>query len=117
MRTVTLSLLASMALVSCGSSTALQPDAASCPDLSGSWTVTAHCVPSQVGQTFSITQTGCTYGESYPGWTGSVAADGTLTSSGPAGDKPMTCTGTSSGSPITMSCNPTCDVAMTRASR
>jgi hypothetical protein len=29
----------------------------------------------------------------------------------------MTCTGTSSGSTITMSCNPTCDVAMTRASR
>lgn len=102
----------------CGGSSsppgATSPDgsSAACPDVSGTWTVTAHCDASLVGQKAVVTETGCSLSFAAPfnGFMGTVTMDGKVTLSGP-----QSCTGTVSASSISMICTPgTCDVTLTR---
>jgi hypothetical protein len=88
-----------------------------CASIDGAWTIKSHCVSSQVGTTVTVHQNGCQIESVDPwtGWSGSVTAAGGISMSGPAGTgSTMTCTGTAAGSAITMSCNPTCDVQLSR---
>src|SRR5262245_21338768 len=80
---------------------------ASCPDVSGTWKITAHsCMSSAVGSTLTIHQSGCNLTELEPwGWSGTIDAAGKMAWSGPAaGGMPMTCNATLSGTKITSSC-------------
>ena len=84
----------------------------SCPDVSGSWKVTAHCDPSLVGSSLVVTQTECSLSFAAPfnAFAGHLAADGQISLSGP-----QTCTGTATASAISMTCTPgTCTVKLTR---
>lgn len=84
-----------------------------CPDISGTWTVTQHCDATLVGASAVVTQTNCSlsFASPFNGFTGSVGADGTITLSGP-----QSCTGNRSGNSISLSCTPgTCAVTLTRA--
>jgi hypothetical protein len=85
---------------------------AACPDVSGTWTVTAHCDASLVGQKAIVTQTDCSlsFAAPFDGFTGTLTTDAKITLSGP-----QTCTGTVTASSISMMCTPgTCDVALSR---
>lgn len=87
-----------------------------CPNQSGVWTLTEHCQPDYVGVSMTLTQLGCSLSQIDPweGWSGTVAADGSMTWSGPAGEQDMTCHATVSGDSMTVSCDPPCDVRATR---
>jgi hypothetical protein len=74
--------------------------------------VTKHCDASLVGASAVVTESNCklTFASPFDGFTGSVAADGTVTLSGP-----QSCTGKSSQSSIDFACTPgTCAVTLTR---
>jgi len=86
----------------------LQKSGGACEELSGSWNITRHCESSAVGQTVSVTQSGCviTYTSPFTGWSGTVSAAGVVTSTGPGGGQTLTCSGTLAGGKINMSCTP-----------
>lgn len=84
----------------------------SCPDLAGTWTVTAHCDASLIGQTAVVAENDChlTFAAPFDGFTGTVGTDGKLSVTGP-----QSCTGTSNASSLSMSCTPgACSVSLTR---
>ena len=116
------SLLVTVVLCSaCGSSSTDSPGAqgdagsngnASCPDVSGTWKVTAHCDPSLVGSSLRVTETDCalSFDAPFDAFTGSVDAAGKITLGGP-----QTCTGSATTSAITLNCSPgTCVVKLAR---
>lgn len=109
-------LLSSVAL-GCGDDDSKTDDGdTACLGIDGSWTIASHCQTSVVGTTATVHQTGCSVSSVDPwtGWSGSMTSDGAITMSGPAGTAQMTCTGTATASAITMTCNPTCEVKLTR---
>jgi hypothetical protein len=80
--------------------------------VSGTWTVTAHCDASLVGQKAIVTQTDCSlsFAAPFDGFTGILTADGKITLSGA-----QACTGTVTASTISMTCTPgTCNVMLSR---
>jgi len=82
-----------------------------CPNVTGTWTVAAHCDASLVGQHATVMQNNCTlsFAPPFDGFTGTVTADGKITLSGP-----QSCTGTVAAA-ISLSCTPgTCTVSLTR---
>ena len=86
-----------------------------CPDVSGVYVITAHsCQPSTVGSTLTIEQSGCDLPslEPWPSWSGTVAEDGSMTWSGDAGGTTMTCDAVLSGTTVTSSCTPACEVTL-----
>jgi hypothetical protein len=88
-----------------------------CPSIDGTWTIQSHCVSAQVGSKITVHQKDCKIESVDPwtGWVGGVDASGGVSMSGPAGaGASMTCTGAVSGSTIAMSCNPTCEVKLSR---
>lgn len=89
---------------------------AACLAIDGSWNISNHCQTSVVGTTATVHQSGCSISavDPWTGWSGSMTPGDGITMSGPAGTAQMTCTGTVTASAITMSCNPTCDVELTR---
>jgi hypothetical protein len=85
---------------------------AACPDVAGTWNITAHCDASLIGQSVVVTQTDCTlsFAAPFDGFTGTVTNDGMLSLSGP-----QSCAGTVTASSISMICTPgTCDVTLAR---
>jgi len=110
--------LAALAILigSCGSSDSGKDDgsgggsSAGCPDLSGTWTITAHCMPDLVGKPVGIRQSDCTLIVDSPvaGQTvmATVGKDGTieLTVSGGSGTG-MVCPGEVTGNVISLSCS------------
>jgi hypothetical protein len=83
-----------------------------CPNVAGTWKVTAHCDASLIGADAVVTQSGCalTFAAPFNGFTGDVGADGATRVSGP-----QTCTGTASPSKMTLACTPgTCSVELTK---
>jgi hypothetical protein len=95
-----------------GSAPTQNGEGGSCPDISGTWTVTAHCDTSLIGQKAVVTESACalSFAAPFNGFTGSVSAGGGITLGGP-----QSCTGTVSSSSITMTCTPgTCSVALSR---
>jgi len=87
-------------------------DSASCPDVSGTWTLTEHCEADLIGSALEIVQVGCDLTEfgTWEGWTGTVEPDGSTQWSGNAGTTPMTCTGAFVGNTVSVTCDPPCDV-------
>ncbi len=86
-----------------------------CPDVSGVYVITAHsCQPTTVGSTVTIAQDGCDIPslEPWPSWSGTVAADGSMTWSGDAGGVTMTCDAVLSGTTVTSTCTPECEVTL-----
>ena len=103
------------AFLGCGGS---DDDDGDCIDVSGDWTLTAHCDPSMVGNDVTITQNGCKISVEWaPGmsWNGTVSGS-TLTVSGDRGDGTiLTCGGTVTGDTWNSTCSPDpCDVTVTR---
>lgn len=90
--------------------------AGQCPSIDGTWTITSHCDAAAVGSKVTVHQKDCKIESLDPwaGWTGGIDSGGGISMSGPAGSKSMTCTGTVSGSSMTMKCDPPCDVQLTR---
>ena len=90
-------------------------DEGDCPDVSGSFTITQHCEADFVGDTLSMTQTGCEL--TVPLWdmTGTVSSAGRITISGSPGGDFITCEGTVTGNSFVTDCNNTCHVEGTRA--
>jgi len=113
---VALALMASV-LLGCGDDDSKADDGdTACVSIDGNWEITGHCQASQVGSAVTVHQSGCTISslDQWPGWTGSIASSDAVTMSGPGGTSQMTCTGKVSGSVLTMTCNPACDVQLTR---
>ena len=118
-RIVTLVLSLSLLVAACGSdddatssSSSSSGGAASCPNVAGTWKVTAHCEASLVGMSAVVTQNGCALGFAAPfnGFSGTVTADSKVSLSGP-----QTCNGTVSASAMSMTCTPgTCAVTLSR---
>jgi hypothetical protein len=80
--------------------------------VAGTWTITAHCVSSFVGQSAVVTQNGCalSFGQPFDGFSGNVTSDDKLSLSGP-----QTCSGTATATSIAMTCTPnTCNVTLSR---
>jgi hypothetical protein len=102
-------------LLSCSSSSSSASGGdggATCPDVAGTWKITAHCDPSLVGQSLGVTQNDCslTFAAPFDGFTGTLTSDGKVTVSGP-----QSCAGTATVSAISMSCTPgTCTVTLAR---
>lgn len=98
-----------------GSSSTGGSGAEPCPNLAGTWTVSAHCQTALVGSTVRVSQTGCMFKDETYGFTGTLSSDGTLTvSSGPMN---ATCTGTASASAVTENCTVAgqpCSVSLVR---
>jgi hypothetical protein len=113
-------LFCSMLLVSACSSSAGSPSnssaagdtSAACPNVAGTWNITAHCDPTLIGQTVVVTQSDCSlsFAAPFDGFTATAASDGKLTVSGP-----QTCSGTASSSELTLTCTPgTCVVKLSK---
>lgn len=87
-----------------------------CPQIAGTYTITAHCVAAQIGTEVNVEQSGCTLTRFDPwtGWSGTISPGGGMSWSGDAGGTAMTCTGSYSQGVITGACTPTCDVTLTR---
>jgi hypothetical protein len=91
-----------------------------CPDLAGTWTITAHCRAELIGQRATIRPSGCSFTMDSPiatqTVTGTVSADGAITldvqdSSAP----PVQCTGNVVSYTMTLVCvNGTCAQTLTR---
>jgi hypothetical protein len=102
-------------VAACSSSSS--PPAASgeggaCPNVAGTWKITAHCDPSLIGQNAGVAQSGCslTFQAPFNGFTGTVTSDDKITVSGP-----QSCSGSATASAISMSCTPgTCAVTLSR---
>ena len=85
---------------------------AGCPDVSGTWKVTAHCDSTLVGMSLTVTETACALAFAAPfnGFNGNVSDTGKITLSGP-----QSCTGDATASAISMTCTPgTCIVKLAR---
>jgi len=85
---------------------------ASCPDVSGNWTIAAHCDASLIGLTLKVTETDCSlsFAPPFDVFSGSVTTDGKITLSGA-----QSCTGTATASSVSMSCTPApCAVKLAR---
>jgi hypothetical protein len=102
--------------LACGSSSSAASNdggaASSCPNAGGSWTITAHCVSSFIGQSVAVTQTDCSLSFAAPfnGFKGTVASDGKVVLTGP-----QSCTGMATATSISMTCTPgTCQVTLAR---
>jgi hypothetical protein len=105
-------LSALLVLCACASSSSNTSDGATCPDLSGSWSVTKHCDASLVGMTAHVTQTACSlaFAPPFDGFTGRVTPLSKVTLSGP-----QSCMGTAAVGSISLRCTPgTCAVTLTR---
>jgi hypothetical protein len=91
-------------------------DAAVCPDLAGTWTITSHCSAALVGTTVMVTQSDCTLTTSgaFPGFTGEVQNDGSLALSGTSSGMSVSCMGVASNKTLTESCSGNCNVTLTR---
>jgi hypothetical protein len=103
--------LAALLAAGCGG----DDNSADCPDVSGVYVITAHsCQPATVGSTLTIEQDGCDIPslDPWPSWSGSVAADGSMTWSGDAGGVTMTCDAVLSGTTVTSTCTPDCEVTL-----
>ena len=84
----------------------------SCPDVSGSWDISAHCDASVIGMTLQVTEANCalSFAAPFDQFRGSVATDGKITLSGP-----QSCTGTATASSVSMDCTPApCPVKLSR---
>lgn len=111
-------------LAACGSddgeapkSYAGEPDAAhGCVDISGTWLIRAHCGAALVGMSVGITQSGCSFttSGSFPGFSGTLDADGKFDLSGTANGMNVTCQGTATAQQITQSCTGNCNVTLGR---
>jgi len=98
----------------CGDSSDASPASNTCPDVSGTWTITDHCSAPLIGLSTDVTETGCSLSFSAPfdAFSGNVTSDGKITISGP-----QSCTGTASASAIAMNCTggaDTCEVKLSR---
>jgi hypothetical protein len=104
-------------LFACGSSSSddSAPSSA-CPNLAATWTITAHCVSSFVGQTVTVTQSSCalTFAAPFDGYSGTVSSDGSLNVTGPTATGTQDCTGTATASSLDLSCPGPCHVTLTR---
>ncbi len=99
-------------LCACASSSSSTSDGATCPDLSGSWSVTKHCDASLVGMSAHVTQAACSlaFAPPFDAFTGRVTPDSKVTLSGP-----QSCNGTAAAASISLTCTPgTCAVTLTR---
>ena len=88
-----------------------------CPNLAGSWTITEHCGGAPlIGMTVPVTQNGCdfTTAGAFPGFVGTITADGNITFSGVANGTTIDCTGTATETRITETCTGNCDVVLTK---
>ncbi|HWZ90453.1 MAG TPA: hypothetical protein VNW92_16430 [Polyangiaceae bacterium] len=95
-----------------GSAGSAGAPSAGCPDVSGTWRVTAHCDATLVGMSLTVTETACalSFAAPFNGFTGSVSDAGKITLSGP-----QSCTGDATASAISMTCTPgTCLVKLAR---
>ena len=104
-------------LLACGSSSSDSGSpSGACPNLAATWTITAHCVSSFVGQTVTVAQSSCalTFAAPFDGYTGTVASDGSLNVTGPTATGTQDCTGTATASTLDLSCPGPCDVTLTR---
>jgi hypothetical protein len=107
-------LLAALVFLAACSSGSSSPNASTgtCPNVAGTWKVTAHCDPSLVGQSAVVMQTGCSLSFAAPfnGFMGTITSGGNITLTGA-----QSCTGSATASAISMSCTPgTCDVTLAR---
>lgn len=97
----------------CGSDSAGSENTGkTCPDVSGTWQVTEHCVASLVGASASVKQTGCelSFDAPFDGFSGSVTSDGKITIGGV-----QDCVGNATSSAISMLCTPgDCQVKLAR---
>jgi len=78
-----------------------------CPDMTGTWEVTAHCEPTVVGSEVVVTQDGCDITSVWDGsstFTGTLDEDGNATITGNPGGGEITCTGSVSGTVWTSYC-------------
>jgi hypothetical protein len=81
-----------------------QDNVGRCPDLSGVWTIVAHCQSNLIGHTVVITQDGCSVVDTLR-FKGLITVDGSFTStSDPPGTDPTTCTGTATAHAIALTC-------------
>jgi hypothetical protein len=79
-----------------------------CPDMTGTWVVTAHCEPSVVGTTSTVTQDGCDITADWGGviFTGTVDGNGNTTITQDPLEGNMVCTGGVTGNTWTVDCTP-----------
>ena len=85
---------------------------ASCPDVSGKWTLTEHCDLSFIGMTLNVTENACvlSFASPFDAFSGSVSKEGKITLSGP-----QNCTGTATATSVSMNCTPDpCPVKLAR---
>jgi hypothetical protein len=76
-----------------------------CINIAGAWTVRTHCVPTLVGSTVQVTQTGCMFTEMTTGISGTLDQNGNFTASGMVpGLGTANCTGTATATMITENC-------------
>jgi hypothetical protein len=112
-RFVVVAVVASALLaLSCGGD---ENNSGDCPDVSGVYQITAHsCQPQTVGSNLTIAQDGCDIPslEPWPSWSGTVWPDGSMTWSGDAGGTLMTCDAVLSGTTVTSTCTPSCEVTL-----
>ena len=106
------------ALVACGEG-GDGAGAGACVNISGSWSITEHCIPSMVGSPATVTQSGCAittdWGGSAPA-TGTIHPDGTLDMNvDTGGGQFMRCVGESGHNGFRMVCRPgDCAVTLKR---
>lgn len=76
-----------------------------CINIAGAWTVKTHCVPTLVGSTVQVTQTGCMFTETTTKISGTLDQNGNFTASGMVpGLGTATCTGTATATMLTENC-------------
>src|SRR6185369_8751449 len=94
---VLLLLLSACSSSESSSSTESNGEAGPCPDLGGTWEVTAHCDPSLIGKNAVVTQASCSlsFAPPFNGFEGIVSNDGKVTLSGP-----QSCNGTAGAASI-----------------
>jgi len=91
-----------------------------CPDLSGTWTITVHCVATLVGQQATIHQSGCSFTLDSPIATqtvsGTVSGNGTIALDvQDSSASPVQCSGNVVSNTMTLDCSiGTCNQTLTR---
>jgi hypothetical protein len=90
-------------------------DAPACPSVSGTWEVTQHCQPNNVGSQLSVVQDGCsiTTNGVDTEFRGSVAASGEVSVQGSLLGLAIQCTGTATSVHVTLNCGG-CQVTLER---
>ena len=110
-------------LMSCGDDSGEAHDsgvgtdgASACPVLAGNWTIATHCSAALVGMQVAVMQSGCalTTNGTFAGFSGSVAANGSLTIAGTVSGTSVMCTGSATAQHWTQSCTGNCEVTLTR---